>query len=82
MVRKLFPDWSEEILRLALSRETFREMCEAYGLAVEALNTLEHRNRPQDVERTSEYRALITQLEKDLKHEFLAAHDPEQRGKT
>ena len=82
MVRKLFPDWGEEILRLALSRETFREMCEAYGLAVETLNILEQRNRPQDVERVYEYRALIKQLEKDLKHELLAAHNSEQRRKT
>lgn len=79
MVRKLFPDWSEEILRLALSNETFREMCEEYGLAVEALNIMEQRNRPPDVERVYEYRTLIKQLERDLKHELLAAHDPKQR---
>ncbi|HSE73540.1 MAG TPA: hypothetical protein VLB05_03435 [Dongiaceae bacterium] len=79
MVRKLFPDWNEEILRLALSNETFREMCEEYGLAIEALNILEQRNRPPDVERMYEYRTLIKQLEKDLKHELLAAHDPKKR---
>lgn len=78
MVRKLFPDWGEEVLRLALCNGTFRDMCEEYGLAVEALDMLEQRNRPHDVERMHEYRALIKQLEEDLKHELLAAHDAEQ----
>ena len=79
MVRKLFRDWGAGILWLALSRETFREMCEARGLAVETLNILEQRNRTQDAERVYEYRALIRQLENDLKHELVAAHDSEQR---
>ena len=47
-------------------------------MAVEALDMLEQQNRPHDVERMHEYRALIKQLEEDLKHELLAAHDPEQ----
>ena len=75
MVRKLFPDWGVEISRLALSNETFRDMCEEYGLAVGALELLERRNLPQDVERMHEYRALIKQLERDLKYELLAAYD-------
>ena len=78
MVRKLFPDWDEEILRLSLCNETFRDMCEEYGLAVEALAVLEYRNRPDDVERMQEYRTLIKQLEKDLKYELLAACDPDR----
>jgi hypothetical protein len=76
MVRKRFPNWGEEISRLALCNETFRDMCEEYGLAVEALVLLEQRNHPQDVDRLDEYRTLINQLEKDLKYELLAAHDP------
>ena len=76
MVRRLFPDWGEEVSRLALRNEAFRDMCEEYGLAVETLDLLERRNYPQDVERMHEYRALIRQLEGDLKHELLAACDP------
>ncbi|MEZ5832092.1 MAG: hypothetical protein R3D05_13020 [Dongiaceae bacterium] len=72
-VRKLFPDWAEEISRLALRNETFRSLCEDYGLAVEALDLLEIRNRPQDIERMYEYRALIGDLESELKYELLAA---------
>jgi hypothetical protein len=82
MVRKLFPDWGEEISRLALSNETFRDMCEEYGLAVEALDLLEHRNHPQDVDRLYEYRTLIKQLERDLKYELLAAYDPHRPRKA
>jgi len=82
MVRKLFPDWGEEISRLALCNETFRDMCEEYGLAVEALDLLEHRNHPQDVDRMYEYRTLIKQLERDLKYELLAAYDPHRPRKV
>ena len=78
MVRKLFPDWGVEISRLALSNETFRDMCEEYGLAMGALDLLEQRNHPQDVERMHEYRTLIKQLERDLKYELLAAFDPDR----
>jgi hypothetical protein len=82
MVRKRFPDWEEEISRLALSNETFRDMCEEYGLAVEALDLLQQRNHPQDVDRLYEYRALIRQMERDLKYELLAAHNPDRAGKS
>lgn len=82
LVRKLFPDWGEEISRLALSNETFRDMCEEYGLAVEALDMLENRNHPQDVDRMYEYRTLIKQLERDLKYELLAAYDPSRPRKV
>jgi hypothetical protein len=75
MVRKLYPDWGEEISRLALSNRTFRDMCEKYGRTVEALHLLEQRNRPHDVERMQDYRTLIRQLERDLEYEILAAHD-------
>jgi hypothetical protein len=78
LVRKLFPDWDEEISRLALSNETFRDMCEEYGLAVEALDMLEQRNQPRDVDRVYEYRTMIRQMEKDLKYELLAAYDPDR----
>lgn len=80
-VRKLFPDWSREISRLALSNETFRQVCEEYGLAVEALDLLERQNRPQ-MDRMHEYRTLIKQLEKDLKYELLAACEPDRRRAT
>ena len=82
MVRKLFPDWDEEISRLALSNETFRDMCEEYGLAVEALDLLERRNHPQDVDRMYEYRTLIRQMERDLKYELLAAYNPDRARKS
>ena len=82
MVRKLFPDWGEEISRLALCNETFRDMCEEYGLAMGALDLLEQRNHPQDVERMHEYRTLIKQLERDLKYELLAAYDPHRPRKV
>jgi hypothetical protein len=82
LVRKLFPDWSEEISRLALSNETFRDMCEEYGLAIEALDLLEHRNHVQDVDRMYEYRTLIKQLEGDLKYALLAAYDPNRPRKV
>jgi hypothetical protein len=76
-VRKLFPDWAEEVSRLALRSETFRTICEDYGMAVEALELLEVQNLPQDVEKMHEYRVLIQDLEKELKYELLAArpHD-------
>lgn len=82
MVRKLFPVWGEEISRLALSNERFRDICEEYGLALEALELLEHRNHPQDIDRMHEYRTLIKQLEKDLKYELLAAYDPDRPRKA
>jgi hypothetical protein len=72
-VRRLFPDWAEEVSRLALRSEAFRTICEDYGMAVEALDLLEVRNLPQDVEKIHEYRLLIRDLEKELKHELLAA---------
>lgn len=82
MVRKLFPDWGDEISRLALSNEAFRDMCEEYGLAFEALELLERRNHPRDADRMHEYRTLIKQLERDLKYELLAAYDPNRPRKA
>ena len=81
-VRKLFPDWAEVISRLALSNETFRSLCEEYGLAVEMLDRLEIANRPHDVERMYEYRALIKELEGDLKYELLASRDMSTRSRV
>ena len=74
-VRKLFPDWSEEVSRLALRNETFRSLCEEYGLAIDALDLLEVMNRPQDVEKMHEYRGIIKDLQKELKYELLASHE-------
>ena len=74
-VRKLFPDRAEEVSKLALRNETFRSLCEEYGLASEALDLLEVMNRPQDVEKVHEYRGIIEELQKELKCELLAPHD-------
>jgi hypothetical protein len=73
-VRKLFPDRSEDVSRLALRNETFRSLCEEYGLASDALDLLEAMNRPQDVEKRHEYRTIINDLQKELKYELLASH--------
>lgn len=42
-------------------------------MAVEALDLLETRNSPRDVEKMIEYRALIKELEDELTSELLAA---------
>ena len=78
-VRRLFPDRADEVSRLALCNETFRSLCEEYGLAVDTLDRLEVANRPHDVERMYEYRALIKELEGDLKSELLGSHDTRAR---
>ena len=78
-VHKLFPSWAEEVTRLALRNEAFRTMCEEYGAAVGALEMLEARNYPQDVERMHEYRALIRELELELRAELAAALPTDQR---
>jgi hypothetical protein len=79
-VRKLFPDRAEEVSRLALRSETFRTICEDYGMAVEALELLEVQNLPQDAEKMREYRVLIQDLEKELKYELLAAQPLDEKG--
>jgi hypothetical protein len=66
-IRRLFPERAEEIPRLALSSDAFRTVCEDYSMAVEALKGLEIRNHPMDLERILEYRALIRDLERDLR---------------
>ena len=80
-VRELFPEWAEEVSKLALRNETFRSLCEDYGLASEALDLLEVMNRPQDVEKMYEYRAIIRDLQKDLKYELLGSHDQDASQK-
>ena len=74
LVGKLFPTWRGKVPQLALCNRTFRDLCEQYRLAVEALDALEIRNRPQDVEKMWEYRALIRDLEADLRQELTAAY--------
>lgn len=71
-VRKLFPSRAEEVSRLALRNEAFRSMCEDYGVAVDALELLEARNHPGDVERMHEYRSIIRELELELRTELAA----------
>jgi hypothetical protein len=72
----LLPEWADEITRLALRNFAFRTLCEDYGIAFEALNRLEIRNHPLDVEKLIEYRALIRDLEGELRAE-LAQTDSE-----
>ena len=78
-VRKLFPDWAEEVSRLALRSEAFRTICEDYGMAVEALELLEIRNLPQDIDKMQEYRSLVRDLEKELKDELLATRPQDEQ---
>lgn len=69
-VRQLFPETGEAVSELALMSETFRTLCEDYGLAVDALRQLELRNRPQDIEKMHEYRQLLHELERELRAAF------------
>jgi hypothetical protein len=69
-VRRLFPERAEEVSRLALRSDAFRTICEEYGMALEALNRLEIRNHPLDIEKILEYRALIQDIEKELREEL------------
>jgi hypothetical protein len=69
-VRRLFPERAEEIPRLALRNDAFRTICEDYGMALDALKSLEIRNHPLDLEKILEYRALIRDLERELREEL------------
>jgi len=69
-IRRLFPERAEEVARLALRNDAFRAICEDYGMALEALNGLEIRNHPLDLEKILEYRALIRDLERELREEL------------
>jgi hypothetical protein len=69
-IRRLFPEWAEEIPRLVLRDDAFRTICEDYGMALEALRGLEIRNHPLDLEKIVEYRALIRDLERELRDEL------------
>ncbi|TXH37892.1 MAG: hypothetical protein E6Q98_06115 [Rhodospirillaceae bacterium] len=70
-VCKLFPDWAEEVLRLAMKSEGFRSACEDYGIAVQALERLAAGNLAQDERKINEYRVLVRELEKELEGELL-----------
>lgn len=69
-VRQLFPERGEAVSELALRSETFRSLCEDYGLAMETLRQMELRNRPQDVEKMHDYRRLLHELERELRTAF------------
>ena len=69
-IRRLFPERAEQIPRLALCNDAFRTICEEYGMALEALGRLEMRNHPLDLEKIIEYRALIQDLERELREEL------------
>jgi len=56
-IRRLFPERAEEIPRLALRSDVFRTICEV-------------RNHPLDLEKILEYRALIRDLERELREEL------------
>jgi len=66
-IRRLFPEWADEIPRLVLRNDAFRTICEDYGIALEALKGLEIRNHPTDLEKIVEYRALIRDLEREIR---------------
>lgn len=66
-IRRLFPERAEEIPRLVLANDAFRTICEDYGIALEALKGLELRNHPTDLEKIVEYRALIRDLEREIR---------------
>jgi hypothetical protein len=66
-IRRLFPEWAEQIPRLLLCNDAFRTICEDYGIALEALRGLEIRNHPTDLEKIVEYRALIRDLEQEIR---------------
>jgi hypothetical protein len=72
-VRRLFGHLADDVSRLALRNQRFRSLCDDYGLTIEALEVLERRNHPMDVEKMAEYRALRRELERDLEHELLAS---------
>lgn len=69
-VRRLFPERGDAVSELAMLNETFRSLCEDYGLATETLRLLETRNRPEDVEKMREYRQLLHELERELRSAF------------
>ena len=71
-VRKLFGHLADDVSPLALRNQRFRSLCDDYGMTIDALDILERRNHPADVEKMVEYRALRRELERDLEHELLA----------
>lgn len=81
-IRKLFPSQAGEIQQLVFSSDAFRTLCEDYGMAVDALDLLERRNHPLDLEKIIEYRVLLRELEKDLGDELssLANRRDAERG--
>jgi hypothetical protein len=72
-VRKLFGHLADDVSRLALRNQRFRSLCDDYGMTIDALDVLERRNHPLDVEKMVEYRALRRELERDLEDELLAS---------
>ncbi len=75
-IRRLFPERAEEIPRLVLRNDALRTICEDYGMALEALKRLEIRNHPLDLEKILEYRALIRDLESELRDELARSPFP------
>jgi len=66
LVSELFPSMRDRVSRLVQNDEIFAHKCRKYCSAVEALNLLEERNRPHDVERMCEYRRIIDRLKGEL----------------
>jgi hypothetical protein len=77
-IRRLFPERAEEIPRLVLANDAFRTICEDYGMALEALKGLEVRNHPLDLEKIVEYRALIRDLEREIRDELSRTRLPNE----
>jgi hypothetical protein len=73
-----FPGRPGEIVRYCLEDESFRALCEDYGLAAETLRRLETVERSQVESRIAEYRSLLDDLEREIARELtrLAGHIP------
>jgi len=61
-----FPADADLVLQCALENERFRSLCEDYALALEALRRLEALDRRMVESRIADYRALMTDLEREI----------------
>jgi len=65
-VLRRFPSQWESVESLYAENDSFRDLCEDYRDAVEALRRLEAPGRSQNRELQSEYRALCLHLETEM----------------
>jgi hypothetical protein len=61
-----FPDKAPALRRLALRDQTFRSLCEDYGLAHASLAGFQARTDAADRPEIADYRALIAELETEI----------------